>query len=860
MRPFQTGSFIVSVLLLVASWTVPARAQTIAPSSADAQITADADCVIWGLANSASLTVTITGTGAGTYTFSSVNDAAATKTNIPDVKNQATGTTGATTTTNGTYWIPNPGFGQLFVCGSGGFTGTATLTATRGFGMPSNTSATIGDVTIDLTATNALLDGLEPAFAVLNAKTADFDTGAGTQTVVQFGIALPASGGAVAGGTATNPIRIDTTGTTTQPVSGPLTDAQLRATAVPVSGPLTDAQLRATPVPVSGSITATGPLTDTQLRASAVPVSGPLTDTQLRASAVPVSAASLPLPTGAATAGNQTTTNASLGSIDGKLPALSGGKVPVECTGCSGSGSNAAAGATGSAVPSSGDYQGVNVGGTLRGVTGLALGSTFAPTFALVDASGNQITSFGGAGGTASNYGSAFPSSGTAVGYSDGTNMQGARVVDADTSGGTFFVLPTNPVFRTSGTPVEAGTSSNPWNVVFPSAQAVTASGNWPVRTQDGAGNALTSSAAGSTRPLDIIVRDTSGNPITAFGGSGGTASNFGSAFPTPGTAAGFSDGANMQGARVFDGDSGGGTQYVAGAILRKVASGGTVEAGTSSDPLRTDPTGSTTQPVSGTVTANMGTVAADPFGATADAIVAAGAAGSISAKLRRISQGLEDLKTAIALTTSTATIGAVRLKDSGGTEMSDTTSHSVHTVAVDPSTGTAYSAPATGNGAVGATVQRFALASDNTLPTGWPSAGNQSTEIGHLANLATYLQPGTMKRYISVGTSEDESQVSASPGVLLSMSAWNANATTDAFLKCTNLTAANTTPGSSTVFFSMIVPHGSSGGSGFVQAMLGPGGVTFGTALTCYIVTGKADSDATEVAANDVAYNLVYR
>lgn len=48
---------------------------------------------------------------------------------------------------------------------------------------------------------------------------------------------------------------------------------------------LTDAQLRAAPVPVSGTVTATGPLTDTQLRASAVPVS----------------AASLPLPTGAAT-------------------------------------------------------------------------------------------------------------------------------------------------------------------------------------------------------------------------------------------------------------------------------------------------------------------------------------------------------------------------------------------------------------------------------------------------------------------------------------------------------------------------------------------------------------------------------
>lgn len=108
--------------------------------------------------------------------------------------------------------------------------------------------------------------------------------------------------------------------TETQPVSGPLTDTQLRVTAVPVSGtvtasgPLTDAQLRATAVPISAvslpTHGVTGPLTDTELRAVAVPVSyaalltelqlkadltetqpvsGPLTDTQLRATAVPVS-------------------------------------------------------------------------------------------------------------------------------------------------------------------------------------------------------------------------------------------------------------------------------------------------------------------------------------------------------------------------------------------------------------------------------------------------------------------------------------------------------------------------------------------------------------------------------------------
>lgn len=58
---------------------------------------------------------------------------------------------------------------------------------------------------------------------------------------------------------------------------------------------------------------------------------GPLTDTQLRSSAVPVSAASLPLPSGAATeSGNLATIAAEAVIIDNKLPSLSSGRVPVE--------------------------------------------------------------------------------------------------------------------------------------------------------------------------------------------------------------------------------------------------------------------------------------------------------------------------------------------------------------------------------------------------------------------------------------------------------------------------------------------------------------------------------------------------
>lgn len=48
----------------------------------------------------------------------------------------------------------------------------------------------------------------------------------------------------------------------------------------------------------------------------------------------------------------------------------------------------------------------------------------------------------------------------------------------------------------------------------------------------------------------------------------------------------------------------------------------------------------------------------ADPLGANADAVVAAGATGSLSAKLRRVTQGLEDLKTTIVLAAGSAAIG----------------------------------------------------------------------------------------------------------------------------------------------------------------------------------------------------------
>lgn len=60
---------------------------------------------------------------------------------------------------------------------------------------------------------------------------------------------------------------------------------------------------------------------------------------------------------------------------------------------------------------------------------------------------------------------------------------------------------------------------------------------------------------------------------------------------------------------KTFDLDTGGGIENAQGVNLRFAASGGSVQAGTSSNPIRIDPIGITVQPVNGTVTANIGTV-----------------------------------------------------------------------------------------------------------------------------------------------------------------------------------------------------------------------------------------------------------
>lgn len=100
--------------------------------------------------------------------------------------------------------------------GGDGATVPATGDVTNGLDV--DVTRVSGTVTISGTVTANAGTGTQ-AVDQADTATADYDTGAGTVNQTMIGLALPASGGPVAGGTASAPVRVDPTGTTTQPVS-----------------------------------------------------------------------------------------------------------------------------------------------------------------------------------------------------------------------------------------------------------------------------------------------------------------------------------------------------------------------------------------------------------------------------------------------------------------------------------------------------------------------------------------------------------------------------------------------------------------------------------------------------------------
>lgn len=124
------------------------------------------------------------------------------------------------------------------------------------------------------------------------------------------------------------------------------------------------------------------------------------------------------------------------------------------------------------------------------------------------------------------------------------TNLRNAAGTEVGTSGAPLRFDPTG----TTTQPVSQ--IGAPWSVnetqIGGNAISTVASGVQKVGIADSGGTALTSALRGSQQALSVQIVDGSGAQVTTFGGSGGTASNFGSAFPTAGTAIGLKNGANM--------------------------------------------------------------------------------------------------------------------------------------------------------------------------------------------------------------------------------------------------------------------------------------------------------------------------
>lgn len=160
------------------------------------------------------------------------------------------------------------------------------------------------------------------------------------------------------------------------------------------------------------------------------------------------------------------------------------------------------------------------------------------------------------------------------------------------------------------------------------------------------------------------------------------------------------------------------------------------------------------------------------------------------------------------------------------------------------------------GTGVYAMAVRRDTLAS---------SAGTtgDNTTLNSNERGALYVQPtagvnggADALSYISAGSTEDEHAVKATAGTLYSITVTNTNAAVR-YLKCENDTAANTAPGTDTPEFRMAIP-GATTGAGFTTSF--PMGWSFSTALTCWLVTGAADSDVAEVAANEIMVFYTYR
>ena len=115
----------------------------------------------------------------------------------------------------------------------------------------------------------------------------------------------------------------------------------------------------------------------------------------------------------------------------------------------------------------------------------------------------------------------------------------------------------------------------------------------------------------------------------------------------------------------------------------------------------------------------------------------------------------------------------------------------------------------------------------------------------------------GGTSTFRSIDLDETEEEVKATAGTIYSIAAFNLTAA-PLYLKLYNLTAANTTVGTSTPTHTYIVPgNADSDGAGFLHTVVQ--GIAFSTAISAAVTTGVADADTGAPAANACVVDIQY-
>ena len=242
------------------------------------------------------------------------------------------------------------------------------------------------------------------------------------------------------------------------------------------------------------------------------------------------------------------------------------------------------------------------------------------------------------------------------------------------------------------------------------------------------------------------------------------------------------------------------------------------------------------TLPVSGTVTANMGTVTADPFGANADA---SSATGSISAKLRFIaSTGIPITGTVTVASHAVTNAGTFAIQDSD--KITDDSAFTIATSKVQP---------------IGWLADQTSTDSVNEGDIGAARMTLDRVAYGAAAAVADIAQ-GTVNCYITSAASTNATNCKASAGNIYAIHVTNTT-TTNYFLRLYNLSSSPTC--SSATGFIETVPALGATANGGVNGRVMPPGEAYDTGIGFCLTGGGSSTDNTN-AATGVYVTIKYK